>query len=465
MKERGFLPHFSDAARAQASELVSRDHPAAGLDDLNQLHWISIDNDDTRDIDQVTAVEQDGDLIRLLVGIADVDHLVDIGSPIDRHAAHNTVTVYTPAYNFLMLPPELSTGVTSLNPDHDRAAVIFEMVIAPDGELVEETVRVGLVRNRSKLAYDSLSDWLENRSASLLGDEELAEIVEIHYEAARRLLERRSRNGVLHLETLEPRTEVENERVTGLAQPKKNVARQMIEDFMIAANGVATRFLESHHSPTFRRVVREPRRWSRIARIAEDRGWKLTPEPDIESLDSFLRAEKQRDPIGFPDLSLSVVKLIGSGEYVAEMPGEDGPGHFGLAVDDYSHSTAPNRRFPDLITHRLLKAVLEKSSRPYEDGDLRELAIRCTEMEDEAKKVERKVRKAAAAILLEDRAGHRFKAVVSGASNKGTWVRIFAPPVEGKLVKGAEGLDVGDRLTVRLLGVDVDRGFIDFARA
>lgn len=462
MEERGFAPDFSPEVTEQVARL-ERSEPARSIGNRSDLTWLSIDNDDTRDIDQVTAVELDGNAIRLHVGIADVDHLVEPSTPIDRHAEHNTVTVYTPAHNFLMLPAELSTGMTSLNQGEDRVAIVFSMSIAPDGSLTEEDVSQMLIRNEHKLAYDSLSDWLENRTAALLGDEELSSEVELQYEAARRLLDYRSRSGMLHLETLEPRAVLREQKITDMTQPRRNVARQMIEDFMIAANGVATRYLEHRGMPTFRRVVREPRRWDRIASLAEERGWKLTPEPDVESLDSFLRAEKQRDPIGFPDLSLAVVKLLGSGEYVAEMPGEDGTGHFGLAVEDYSHSTAPNRRFPDLITHRLLKNALQIGDNPYSESDLRRLALHCTEMEDEAKKVERKVRKSAAAIMLEDRVGQRFRAVVSGASPKGTWVRVFAPPVEGKLVRGEKGLDVGDRLTVRLVGVNVERGFIDFA--
>lgn len=468
MIDRGFLPEFSDEVRNEVASLPQDPPLDESSVDLRRLPWCSIDNDDTRDIDQLTHAESDDDGgIRVWVGIADVDWLVELGSAIDRHAAHNTTTVYTPVHNFLMLPAELSTGRTSLNEGADRMGMVMEMVVDGEGAIVWESVYTAQMRNHSKLAYDSVSEWLEGRIDALdgvTGRPEIETSLRLQSEAATKLSKNRHKMGALDLETIQPQAVIESDEVTDLVEQPQNKGRLIIEDLMIAANGITTRFLEQKEFPTFRRVVREPRRWDRIVSIADERGWQLPSEPDSGALDEFLISERERDRAGFPDLSLTIVKLIGSGEYAVEVPGGEKIGHFGLAVEDYSHSTAPNRRYPDLITHRLLKAAMTGESSPYDVDTLHSLAQRCTEMEDEAKKVERRVRKSASALLLRRMIGQQFEGIVTGASAKGTWVRVFRPPVEGKLVSGEKGVDVGDRIQVKLTRVDVDRGFIDFER-
>jgi len=271
-------------------------------------------------------------------------------------------------------------------------------------------------------------------------------------------------HGALNLETIEARPVFDGDELKDLEAERKSRAKEIIEDFMIAANGVTARYLAGKMFPSLRRVVRTPQRWDRIVELAGDHGVQLSREPDSRSLEEFLVSAKAADPVRFPDLSLSVIKLLGAGEYVVELPGGSAAGHFGLAVRDYTHSTAPNRRFPDLITQRLLKAALAGHSVPYGNDELAALARSCTDEEDAAKKVERQVEKSAAAMLLESRIGERFDGIVTGASDKGTWVRLLHPPIEGKLVSGAAGADVGDRLRVQLIRTDVERGYIDFKR-
>jgi len=465
MIDRGFLPDFSDDVTRELRDIEGDGSSNDGLRDLTGLPWCSIDNDDTRDIDQLTVATREGEDIRIRVGIADVDARVRRGSAIDRHAEHNTTTVYTPAMNFLMLPEELSTDLTSLVEGESRAAIVMEMRIEPDGSISEEDVYRANIRNHAKLAYDSVSQWLDGEAVTIEAIERSPEVagnLRVQAEAAERLLEFRRSLGALDLETIQASAVIKDDEVVDVVETRKNRARQLIEDFMVAANGVTTRFLERKSSPTFRRVVRVPRRWSRIVDLAKEHEFDLPGDPDPRALDEFLAIQKKKDPLRFPDLSLSVVKLLGSGEYVAEKPGDPPLGHFGLAVHDYSHSTAPNRRFPDVITHRLLKAVLDGGGRPYDADDLERLAQHCTKKEDDAKKVERHVQKSAAAILLRHRVGDHFDGIVTGASDKGTWVRIFHPTVEGRVVHGHKDLDVGHRVRVRLDGVDVERGYIDF---
>lgn len=468
MIDRDLLPEFSPQVADEVAELRKNPPLDKDTENLRGLPWVSVDNDDTLDIDQVSHAVDDGDgRIRLWVAIADVDWLVDVDSAIDRHAAHNTTTVYTPVHNFLMLPPELCTDRTSLSEGEDRMGMVIEMVVENDGELSWEDVYPAQIRNHSKLAYDSVSDWLDGTIESLDGVTDKPEIdrsLRLHDQAASRLFLYRHQLGALDLHTIEPHAVIKHHEVVDLVEQPRNRGRLIIENLMIAANGITTRYLQQKDSPTFRRVVREPRRWDRIMSIAEERGWKLAPEPDSKSLDEFLSAQRERDPVAFPDLSLTIVKLIGSGEYAVEVPGGEKIGHFGLAVQDYSHSTAPNRRFPDLVTHRLLKAAMNRERSSYSIDRLHALAARCTEMEDEAKKVERRVRKSASALLLRKRIGQRFEGIVTGASDKGTWVRVFQPPVEGKVMQREKGLDVGDRVRVKLIRADVDRGYIDFAR-
>lgn len=467
MHERGFLPEFSAAAVAQAEQLTqpaSDGDPA--LRDLRQLLWCSIDNDDSRDLDQLSVAESlpDG-TVKILVAVADVDALVSQGSAIDRHARQNTTSVYTPAQIFPMLPEKLSTDLTSLNEDTDRLAVAVEMVIDPEGRLVASEVYRARVHNQAKLAYNRVAAWLDGtqpappRVATVPG---LADQLRLQDRVAQRLKQLRHQSGALSLETLEARPVFSDDMLTHLAVEQRDRAKALIEDFMIAANGVTARYLASKGFPSFRRVLRAPARWERIVALATAVGERLPAAPDSAALEAFLSGRRQVDPLHFPDLSLAVVKLMGSGEYAVELPGEQATGHFGLAVRDYTHSTAPNRRFPDLMTQRLLKAALAGRRVPYSREELEELARHCTEQEDDANKIERQVRKSAAALLLEARSGQRFDAIVTGASEKGTWVRVLDPPVEGKVVQGFTGFDVGDRVRVKLIDVNVERGFIDF---
>ncbi len=467
MRDRGLLPDYSPAVRREVEAL---DGPASdgAARDLTDLIWCSIDNDDSRDLDQLSVAEPlDGGRIRLLVAIADVDALVSEGSAVDTHARQNTTSVYTAAKLYSMLPERLSWDLTSLVAGEDRLAVVIEMVVETDGELAGGDVYRATVHNRAKLAYDAVSAWLEGESGppdALAAVPGLEENLRLQDRAAQTLRALRHREGALELETIEPRALFRDGELSGLEEQPKNRARELIEDLMVAANGVSARFLDRKRFPSLRRVLRSPERWARIVAVAAEHGGALPPEPDSEALAGFLARARRRDPLRFPDLSLTIIKLMGSGEYAVDLPGAAPAGHFGLAVRDYTHSTAPNRRYPDVITQRLLKAALGGEAAPYSVGELRELARHCTEQEDDANKVERLVRKSAAALLLEGRVGQRFDAIVTGASEKGTWVRIFAPPVEGKLMRGVEGLDVGDRLRVKLLGTDVERGYIDFAR-
>ncbi len=467
MVEHGLLPEFDAAVQRQLQEI---DAPAFDDDlrDMRDLPWCSIDNDDSRDLDQLTWAEDlgDGDT-RMYIAVADVDALVRKGTPIDRHARQNTTSVYTAAKLFAMLPEKLSNDLTSLNEGEDRVALVIELTIRSDASVADGTLYRALVHNHAKLAYDRVAAWFDGeddvpeKATRVRG---LPETLKLQDRVADSLRALRHENGALDLETIEARPVIENGVVIDLRQARRNNARMLIEDFMIAANGATARFLSHKGFPSIRRVVRSPERWDRIERIAEDVGDRLPPDPDPIALEAFLLRRKKADPTSFPDLSLSIVKAMGAGEYIVEEPGDKPTGHFGLAVKDYTHSTAPNRRYPDLITHRLVKAALAGKPLPYDVDELAELAGHCTAQEDAANKVERRVRKAAAALMLSSRVGERFDAIVTGAAAKGTWVRIFHPPIEGKLVRGSQGLDIGDRVNVKLIGVNPERGYIDFVR-
>jgi exoribonuclease-2 len=469
MIERGLEPDFPADALAQLDHIQG---PAAQGDasvrDLRNLLWCSIDNDNSRDLDQLSVAEaMPGGSVRIRVAIADVDALVKQDSPLDEHAQKNTTSVYTAAQIFPMLPEKLSTDLTSLNHDVDRMAMVVDMVVGEDGALDGSEVYRALVRNHAKLAYNSVAAWLEGNGPApdaLAAVNGLEENLRLQDATAQKLKALRHRLGALTLETIEVYPVFDNDEVTGLEENVKNRAKEIIEDFMIAANGVTARFLESHRFSSVRRVVRVPRQWDGIVALAEQHGTRLPIEPDVKSLQQFLVRAKEDDPLRFPDLSLAVIKLLGAGEYVVERPGDDAGGHFGLAVKDYAHSTAPNRRYPDLITQRLLKAALAGQASPYADSDLEILARHCTEAEDAAQKVERQVAKSAAAILLQSRIGEQFDGIVTGMSDKGTWVRVLHPVVEGRLDSSTERLQVGSRLRVRLVSTNVERGFIDFKR-
>ncbi len=468
MVERGLLPDFSPAALAEATALVAVSDPETAVRDLRALPWLSIDNDDSRDLDQLSVAEARDGAVRLLVAVADVDATVSAGCAIDAHARANTTSIYTAAQVFPMLPERLSTDLTSLGEGQDRLALVVEMAVAEDGTVVDSDVYRGFVRNQAKLAYDSTAAWLEGTASAPPRLQEQpggAEQLRLQDGVAQAMKALRHHRGALTLATTEARVVFDGDALADLRPDEKNRAKELIEDFMIAANTATAQFLERRGFPSLRRVLRSPARWDRIVALAATVGEMLPDEPDAPALQELLMRRRQADPLRFPDLSLAVVKLLGSGEYAVEPPGGQVDGHFGLAVKDYTHSTAPNRRFPDLTTQRLLKAALAGRPCPYTMDELGQLALHCTAQEDNAAKVERQVRKSAAALLLAPRIGHEFDAIVTGASPKGTWVRVVQPPVEGRVVRGEHGLDVGDRVRVRLVETDVERGFIDFARA
>ena len=459
---RGFDPALPPAGEAQ---------PAAGGDarDLRGLLWSSIDNKESRDLDQVEVAEAlpDGK-VRVLVGIADVDALVPRGSPLDLHAGQNTVTVYTGVATFPMLPEVLSTDRSSLNQDQDRLSLVIEFVVAGDGSIASSAVYRALLRNKARLSYDDLAPFLDGKAppppavAAVPG---LPENLRLQDAAARKLLALRQQHGALQLETIEAQTVAVDGRVVDVKLSAKSRSKELIEDFMIAANGVMAGFLEKNGRSSIRRVVKEPERWPRLVELARGFGETLPPQPDGPALAAFLIKRRAAAPERFADLSLSVVKLLGPGEYELKRAGVAAPGHFGLAVQDYTHSTAPNRRYADLVTQRLVKAALAGAPAPYSDDELQAIAQRCTLKEGDARKVERFVRKAAAAILLQPRIGQTFDAIVTGASPKGVYVRLLAPPAEGRVIRGDKGLDVGAQVKVKLLTADPIRGFIDFERA
>jgi len=469
MIDHGLEPDFPPGALAEAAALpdgASKRDTAFDID-LRSLPWCSIDNDDSRDLDQLTVADAPaGGCTTIRVAVADVSATVAPGSALDRHARTNTTSVYTPPRNFPMLPERLSTDLTSLNPDEDRLAVVAEIAVG-DGVCGESKVYRALVHNHAKLAYHAVGAWLEGQGplpAAAAAVQGLAENLKLQDGVAQQLKAHRHEHGALELETMEVRAEFENDAVAGLEVEKPNRAKNLIEDFMIAANGIIARFLEARSFPVLRRVVRSPERWQRIVALASGFGEQLPGEPDAPALNAFLLKRRAADPLRFPDLSLTIIKLLGRGEYLASFPGQRVVGHFGLAVSEYTHSTAPNRRYPDLITQRLVRAALAGREVPYARDELGALAAECTLKEDGAQKVERMVRKAAAACLLTRRIGQRFDGVVTGASPKGTWVRVFDPPVEGRVERGQEGLDVGDRVRVRLVRTNPERGFIDFVR-
>ena len=468
MVDRGLLPDFSPAVEAEVKALtVPEDQHDPSIRDLRSLLWVSIDNDDSRDLDQLSYGEPAGKgLTRLLVAIADVDALVARASAIDRHAWQNTTSIYTAAQIFPMLPVELSTDRTSLNEDQERLAIVIEMFVQDDGTVAKSDVYRATVKNYAKLAYNSVAAWLDGqgpapaRVTSVPGVDAQLRLQDRVAQAMRNV---RHEHGALTLETIEPRAVFDGDMLTDLRVDEKNRAKELIEDLMVAGNGGTARFLAAKGVPSLRRVLRSPERWERIVQLAANLSEVLPETPDSAALDLFLTKRRKANPATFPDLSLAIVKLIGRGEYEVQYPGGTTPGHFGLAVQDYTHSTAPNRRFPDLLTQRMLKAALAGTAQPYNKEALDALATHCTEQEDNANKVERQVRKSAAALLLEPRVGERFEGIVTGASDKGTFVRIFNPPVEGMVVRGSAGMDVGEKVEVELLETNVERGFIDFA--
>jgi VacB/RNase II family 3'-5' exoribonuclease len=480
MKERGFEPDFAPEVSQQLAAL--KNHPpdvaaSAGVRNLRNLLWSSIDNDTSRDLDQIEVAEPltNGD-VKVMIGIADVDAFVPKGTAIDAHAAHETTTVYAGIRNFSMIPDELSTGITSLLENQDRLSVVTEFVVDSTGNLKSSDVYRALVRNKAQLQYNSVGAWLEGKSPAppkVAASADLQNQLKLQDQVAQRLKTQRFQHGALNLQTDEIRPIVVDDTVINVVGQKKNRATDLIEDFMVAANGVVARMLEKVSS--IRRIVRTPKRWDRIVQLAASYGEKLPAQPDSKALNDVLLRRKAADPEHFADVSLAVIKLIGPGEYVLEKPGEPAPGHFGLAVQDYTHSTAPNRRFADIVTQRLIKAMLAGQGNPYSDAELTAIAANCTQKEDAAKKVERDMSKRLAAVAMQSHIGEVFDAIVTGANEHGTFVRVLQPHLEGLLVQSQQGQgqqghaqhkpDVGDRLRVKLIRTDVQKGYIDFARA
>jgi len=471
MLAHGFEPDFPPQIPQQLANL--RDHPpnvtaSDGLRDLRNLLWSSIDNDTSRDLDQIEVAERlpSGDT-KIMIGIADVDSFVPQQTPIDQHAARETTTVYTGIRNFPMLPEELSTGATSLLENQDRLSVVIEFAVDTAGLLKSTDVYRALVRNKAQLQYNSVGAWLEGKSGPppkvAAASSELQEQLKLQDQIAQRLKDQRYQHGALNLQTDEVHPLVLNQQVVDVVKQEKNRATELIEDFMIAANGVVARLLEKVSS--LRRIVRTPARWDRIVQLAATKGEKLPAQPDSKALNDFLLRRKAADPDHFADVSLAVIKLIGPGEYVLERAGDVAPGHFGLAVQDYTHSTAPNRRFADVVTQRLIKAMLQGQRNPYSDEELTAIATNCTLKEDAARKVEREMSKRLAAVAMQNRVGEVFDAIVTGVTDHGTFVRVLQPHVEGLLAQGQRGLDVGDKLRAKLVRTDVQKGYIDFARA
>ena len=469
MIEHGFHPDFpagTDAELAQINQQPAA-QPGDGVVDLRNLLWSSIDNDTSKDLDQIEWAEQlpDGH-IRVLIGIADVDARVHLGTLIDKHAQSETTSVYTGVTTFPMLPTQLSEGITSLNENQDRAAFVIEFAVDSEGVASGGKAYRALVHNRAQLAYPSIGAWLESNAApppKVAANADLAAQLKLQDSAAQRLEGNRFQHGALDLETIETQPVLITDQIIGIAPIKKNRATSLIEEFMIAANGVIARTFEQAGVASIRRIVRTPKRWDRMVAVAAEKGATLPATPDSKALNDFLLAQKQKDPDHFPDLSLTMIKLMGPGEYVLVKPNQPSPGHFGLAVQDYTHSTAPNRRFPDMVTQRLLKALIARSSAPYSEDQLDGIAVRCTQMEDAARKVERDMQKRIAAVALHPHIGQTYQAIVTGVTDHGTFVRTLDPHVDGMVVHGAKGLDVGDKVTVKLVNTDPQRGYIDFA--
>jgi exoribonuclease-2 len=469
MQQHGFNPDFPPQVTAQLASLKQQAQTSADgkIRDLRNLLWSSIDNDTSRDLDQIEVVEAatNGD-VKVMIGIADVDAYVAKQTPIDEHAARETTTVYTGVRNFPMLPEELSTGVTSLLENQDRACVVIEFVVDPQGKLKSSDVYRALVCNKAQLQYNSVGAWLEGTATAppkVAASSELQQQLKLQDAVAQKLKQQRFEHGALNLQTDEVHPLVVNDQVVDVVKQQKNRATELIEDFMVAANGVVARLLQNVDS--LRRIVRTPKRWDRIVALAASKGEKLPAQPDSKALNDLLLRRKAADPDHFADLSLTVIKLLGPGEYVLERAGETSQGHFGLAVQDYTHSTAPNRRFADMVTQRLIKALLAGQANPYSVDELTVIASNCTVKEDAARKVEREMSKRLAAVAMQHRIGEVFDAIVTGKTDHGTFVRVMQPHIEGLLAEGDHGLDVGDKLRARLIRTDIQKGYIDFARA
>jgi exoribonuclease II len=480
MIDRGFLVEPPREAQAEVATTTEPTFETLGIPDLSSWLWSSIDNDESRDLDQIEYAKKEAGGTRLYVGVADVDWFVHRGSMLDHAAQHNTTSIYTGVTTFPMLPEKLSTDLSSLNEHEKRLAIVVEMSVTDEGRLTDSSIYAAVVENKAQLTYKAVAAWLDTSSSVSLpttlseidtrtvskieASQELQDQLRLQDAAAEALRDARHEAGALSFQTMDMRPVLSNEgTVVDLEVRHQNRAGLLIEDLMIASNQATARFLDKNNFPSLRRVVRTPERWDRIVMLAASLGYSLPAKADAKSLERFLRSERGANPSKFGDLSLAVVKLLGRGEYAAHSPGSSTAGHFALAANAYSHSTAPNRRFPDLITQRLIKAVLMRSRPPYAMEELSTLAEHCTEREDAANKVERFVKKCAAATLLRARIGEVFDGIVTGVTNRGTWVRISRPQVEGKIVEHYRSVDVGDQVRVRLSSVDPEHGFIDFS--
>jgi VacB/RNase II family 3'-5' exoribonuclease len=472
MQARGFQPDFAPETKKQLADIKTHPPqlaPSNKVRDLRNLLWSSIDNDTSKDLDQIEVAHRspNGE-VKIMIGIADVDAFVAKDSPIDQHAARETTTVYTGVSIFPMLPEELSTGASSLLENADRPAVVTEFTVSAEGSLGPSNVYRAIVRNKAQLTYHAVGAWLEGKAPpppKIAASSALQAQLKLQDEAAQALRKLRYKNGALNLDTSEVATLLLGGQNVDVVNVEKNRATDLIEDFMIAANGVVARLLEKVSS--LRRIVKTPAHWDGIVRLAaaQDRSERLPPTPDSKALNDFLVRRKAADPDHFADLSLAVIKLIGAGEYVLERPGDPAQGHFGLAVQDYTHSTAPNRRFADIVTQRLIKALLDGRHNAYSDDQLASIAANCTEKGDAARKVEREMSKRLSALAISHRIGETFDAIVTGVTPKGTFVRVLQPHIEGLLAQGAQGLNVGDKVRSKLVRTDVQRGFIDFVKA
>lgn len=475
MLAEGFHPDFPPAVVQQVKTLQTQSAAAVGaagstgngqIRDLRSLLWSSIDNDTSRDLDQAEVAESVNGGIRVMIAVADVDADVPMGSPADQHAASETTSVYTGVRTFPMLPEALSTDLTSLNEGVDRLAIVIDMLVATDGTVTSQGIYRAVVRNQAQLAYNGVGSWLEGGAPppKVAASADLAAQLKLQDQAAQILLAARHKLGALTIDREETEAVVADGQVQGIETRQKNRASDLIENFMVAANGVMARTLSAAGVSSIRRVVRTPERWPRIVELAARYGETLPAEPDSGALNAFLQERKAADGVHYADLALAVVKLMGPGEYVLSRAGDTSQGHFALAAHDYTHSTAPNRRFADTVTQRLIKSVIGKTQPPYSDSQLDSVARNCTLKEDAARKVERVMNKRIAAVVLLPRIGETFAAVVTGVTPQGTFVRVLSPHAEGLLIHGQQGVDVGDQLQVKLVSADPRRGYIDFAR-
>lgn len=470
MLDKGFFIDFPSSVHKEVSVMQSTiiNQQFSNQKDLRDLKFFSIDNDDSKDLDQLTYAEDLGNgTYKIYIAVADVDCLVKKGSATDNYAGHNTTSVYTPTKVFPMLPPELSTDITSLNENVDRHSIVTEAIVDKDGGFTLSDIYPALVHNYAQLAYNAVAAFLEQDTIlqhPVASQPEFAKQIQLQDAIAQKIKEFRERQGALSFSTIELKPIVIDDVVVSLTDTVQNRANLLIENFMIAANVCVTKYLMGKNLPTLKRIVRTPKRWDRIVELAKGLQFVLPEEPNAIALRKFLQQQQKLDPIHFPDLSLAMIKLIGRGEYIVAMPGMPSPGHFDLALQDYAHTTAPNRRFPDLIMQRLLKSSFLNIPQPYTASELDSIAVQCTTKEDDAGKVDRRVRKSAAAMVLSTQIGSIFKGIITGSGEKGTWVRLIDPPVEGKLARGYQGLDVGDQVTVKLISVDIAQGFIDFMK-